>query len=320
MEEETDDLSPATKMFFSVLRSLSSDLGLFQIVPYLCRFIYDTTAKNLKNLVRLKAVMRATWALLKNPQLTVEPYLHQLMPAILTCLVGKQLCEDPMEDDHWSLREYSAQLVSFVCERYTKYSKDIQPRVVNTLIHNFLDPTKSLPAHYGAVKGIIALGPRPIQLVLIPNVSAYIRLLDAKLSSNANPRLEMEGKRLRELLLEISCHYLITAAQYHKDVEELLKLQEETQETPRKTTRTPTNNNTNSNNMEIVTEPSTKRRKMEHLKSTAVSPIHQTILFHELNDICNRFLELKRVFGKHFLEAFPEWAVQFYTQNEGETL
>jgi hypothetical protein len=39
------------------------------------------------------------------------------MPAILTCVVGKRLCEDPA-DDHWSLRDFAAGLVSRVCSAY----------------------------------------------------------------------------------------------------------------------------------------------------------------------------------------------------------
>lgn len=112
-----DKLPPTTKAFFSVTRSLSSDIGLYQLVPYFTRFISENVGENLRNVVRLKAIMRMTKALLINPDLTVEPYLHQLMPALLTCIVAKQLCSDPFKDDHWSLREYSAQLVAYVCER-----------------------------------------------------------------------------------------------------------------------------------------------------------------------------------------------------------
>lgn len=115
---QAEKLPPQTKAFFSVTRSLSADLGLYQIVPYFTRFISESVSKYLNDVIRLKALMRMTKALLSNPNLTVEPYLHQLMPAILTCVVGKQLCSDPSGDDHWSLREYAAQLVSFVCDKY----------------------------------------------------------------------------------------------------------------------------------------------------------------------------------------------------------
>jgi transcription initiation factor TFIID subunit 6 len=115
---QTEKLTPPTKAFFAVSRSLSADLGLYQLVPYFTRFISESVGNHLRDVVRLKALMRMTKALLSNPNLTVEPYLHQVMPAILTCIVGKQLCEDTLQDDHWSLREYAAQLVAYICDKY----------------------------------------------------------------------------------------------------------------------------------------------------------------------------------------------------------
>ena len=34
-------------------------------------------------------------------------YLHQLLPGVLTCVVGKRLASGPAED-HWSLRDQAA--------------------------------------------------------------------------------------------------------------------------------------------------------------------------------------------------------------------
>lgn len=42
--------------------------------------------------------------------------LHQLMPAVITCLVGKPLCADPATEDHWSLRELAAGIIGTICQ------------------------------------------------------------------------------------------------------------------------------------------------------------------------------------------------------------
>ena len=47
--------------------------------------------------------MRLLAAMLRSFSLVLEPYLHQIMPAVLTCLVGKRLCANPLEN-HWALR------------------------------------------------------------------------------------------------------------------------------------------------------------------------------------------------------------------------
>lgn len=39
-----------------------------------------------------------------NPHLDLSPYLHQLMPALMTCLVAKRMGVQPGED-HWGVRD-----------------------------------------------------------------------------------------------------------------------------------------------------------------------------------------------------------------------
>ena len=51
----------------------------------------------------LCGLMRLLQAMLTSLSVDLEPSLHQLMPAVLTCVVGKRLCSSPLED-HWRLR------------------------------------------------------------------------------------------------------------------------------------------------------------------------------------------------------------------------
>lgn len=134
--------------------------------------------------------MRMVQAILDSTYLHVDPYvcsayyiifisyidayvqLHQLMPPILTCLVGKNLSDNPMSN-HWELRDFAATLVALICKRYfpvhclflllildrygTTYHT-IQPRITKTLTHALQDFSKPLTTHYGAIVGIAALG------------------------------------------------------------------------------------------------------------------------------------------------------------------
>lgn len=43
--------------------------------------------------------------------------------------------------------------------RFGQVYHNLQSRVTRTLLHAFLDPTRTLPQHYGAIKGLAALGP-----------------------------------------------------------------------------------------------------------------------------------------------------------------
>jgi len=80
-----------------IYESLATDSGLQPLAPYFTRWLASEVAAHLGELPRLLAVIRAAAALLSNPRLTLEQYLHQLMPALLTCLVAKKLSATPEE-------------------------------------------------------------------------------------------------------------------------------------------------------------------------------------------------------------------------------
>ncbi|KAM3286996.1 hypothetical protein P3S67_020426 [Capsicum chacoense] len=116
------------------------------------------------------------------------------MPSIVTCLVAKRL-GNRLSDNHWELRDFSAKLVALICKRYGRVYHNLQPRVTRTLLHAFLDPTKALPQHYGAIQGLAALGPGVVRLLVLPNLEAYLQLLEPEMQLE-KPKNEM--KRLED--------------------------------------------------------------------------------------------------------------------------
>ena len=58
---------------------------------------------------------------------------------------------------------------------------NLQPRVTRTLLHAFLDPKKALTQHYGAIRGLAALGSRVVWI--LTSLACYlIRTTVANLS------------------------------------------------------------------------------------------------------------------------------------------
>ncbi|KAJ9182595.1 hypothetical protein P3X46_006575 [Hevea brasiliensis] len=167
-------------LFKQALVSLATDSGLHPLLPYFTYLIADEVARNLNNFSVLFALMRVAQSLLQNPHIHVEPYLHQLMPSIVTCLVAKRL-GNRFSDNHWELRNFTANLVASICKRFGHVYHNLQPRVTRTLLHAFLDPTKSLPQHYGAVQGLAALGPNVVRLLILPNLEPYLLLLEPEM-------------------------------------------------------------------------------------------------------------------------------------------
>lgn len=167
-------------IFKQALVSLATDSGLHPLVPYFIQFIADEVSRNLNNFSLLFAVMRIARSLLQNPYIHIEPYLHQLMPSIITCLVAKRL-GNRFSDNHWELRNFTANLVASICKRFGHAYHNLQPRIMRTLVHVFLDPTKSLPQHYGSIQGLAALGPSVVRLLILPNLEPYLLLLEQEM-------------------------------------------------------------------------------------------------------------------------------------------
>lgn len=65
--------------------------GLHPLAPYFAKFVADEVASGLRSLPTLHMVLRLVSALLQNPDMRLEHYVHQLLPPVLTCLVAKSL-------------------------------------------------------------------------------------------------------------------------------------------------------------------------------------------------------------------------------------
>jgi transcription initiation factor TFIID subunit 6 len=163
--------------------------------------------------------MQMAFALLKNESLNIEPYLHHLMPSVLTCLVGKKLCDGP-DDDHWKLRDYAAEVIAFVSSRYDSVSSmsadpprwgktysTLLPRLTKTLLNAFLDPSRPLTTHYGGIRGLGALGQETILLSVLPNVAAYVQTLRPDLEVTS-PR-HADARRVRQALMVCLCSHVL---------------------------------------------------------------------------------------------------------------
>ncbi|KAF5187957.1 transcription initiation factor TFIID subunit 6-like, partial [Thalictrum thalictroides] len=167
-------------LFKEALASLATDSGLHPLVPYFTYFVSDEVTRSLNDFSLLFALMRIVRSLLQNPHIHIEPYLHQLMPSVITCLVAKRL-GNRFSDNHWELRNFTANLVASICKRFGHVYHNLQPRVTRTLLHAFLDPTKALTQHYGAIQGLAALGPSVIRLLILPNLQPYLQLLEPEM-------------------------------------------------------------------------------------------------------------------------------------------
>ncbi|XP_058210548.1 transcription initiation factor TFIID subunit 6 isoform X1 [Rhododendron vialii] len=177
-------------LYKEALVSLATDSGLHPLVPYFTYFIADEVSRGLNEFRVLFSLMRLVGSLLQNPHIHIEPYLHQLMPSVVTCLVAKRL-GNRFADNHWELRDFTAKLVASICKRFGHVYSNLQTRLTKTLVHTFLDPKRALTQHYGAIQGLAALGPNVVRLLLLPNLETYMKLLEPEM------RLERQKNEIK---------------------------------------------------------------------------------------------------------------------------
>lgn len=82
----------------AALTSLKTDSGLHQLVPYFIQFIAEQITHNLSDLELLTSILEMIYSIVNNPSIFLEPYIHSLMPSILTLLLAKKLGGTPNEN------------------------------------------------------------------------------------------------------------------------------------------------------------------------------------------------------------------------------
>ncbi|XP_032669531.1 transcription initiation factor TFIID subunit 6-like [Odontomachus brunneus] len=157
------------------LQSLSADPGLHEMLARMCTFIAEGVRVNVvqNHLALLIYLMRMVKALLENPSLYLEKYLHELIPSVATCIVSRQLCMKPEVDNHWALRDFASRLMSQICKNFNTTTNNVQTRVTRmfsqALAKNNQIPLASL---YGAIEGLYELGPEVIKSLVVPKIKS----------------------------------------------------------------------------------------------------------------------------------------------------
>lgn len=174
MDESNDSLKTAA------LESIRSDTGLHQLVPYLVQFIAETITHNLKNLNLLTTMLMLIYSLISNTSIFLDPYVHALMPCILTLLLAKNIGPIQPETDeekhgHFQVRKLSASLLQKIIENYGSSYNTLKPRITRTLLRAFLSNTTrgSIGTQYGTIMGMKSLGSEVIRIILVGNLRTW---------------------------------------------------------------------------------------------------------------------------------------------------
>ncbi|KAJ7287412.1 transcription initiation factor TFIID complex 60 kDa subunit [Mycena rebaudengoi] len=154
----------------AALASLRSDAGLQALLPYLIKWVGDGVVRELKDggLTEtdgkvLEVLISVTGSLLANTTLFVEPYLHQMLPPILSTLLHSSL-----PPTHATLlRTSAAQTLSRLLTEHSTTYPSLSPRIMKTLLLALISPGKSRGTRHGAIRGLVGIGKEAVRKGLI---------------------------------------------------------------------------------------------------------------------------------------------------------
>ncbi|KAI0917176.1 hypothetical protein AcW1_007560 [Taiwanofungus camphoratus] len=161
----------------AALASLRHDAGLQALLPYLVRWVGEGVVGALKGGVQseeegkvLEVLLDVIGALLDNTTLFVEPYLHQLLPPILSILLHSSL---PSSHATY-LRISASQILSHLLTHYSTTYPSLPPRIMKTLLLALIQPGKSRGTREGAIRGLVGVGKEAVRKGLVDGGGAKV--------------------------------------------------------------------------------------------------------------------------------------------------
>jgi len=158
-------------------------------VPFIAEGVRVNVVQH--NLAILIYLVRMVKSLLENQTLFLEKYLHELIPAVTTCIVARQLCTRPDVDNHWALRDFASRLMTNICKNFNTSTNNIQTRITRMFSDALSSEKTPLVSCYGALAGIQEMGTEVIKSVVIPQIKA----ISARIDAATGPNLELSANR-----------------------------------------------------------------------------------------------------------------------------
>lgn len=145
----------------AALASLRIDAGLQSLLPYLVRWVAEGVVNSLRSGLdteiegrTIEVWLEVLGALLENTNFFIEPYLHQMLPPLLSILLTSSL----PASHSTQLRTLAAQTLSRLLTAHSTTYPSLPPRVMKTLLLALISPGRSKGTREGAVRGLMGVG------------------------------------------------------------------------------------------------------------------------------------------------------------------
>jgi transcription initiation factor TFIID subunit 6 len=188
-----------------LLDRLAVDAHLQELVPFFARYVTQTLYAS--HVTHQRAAVRLVQAMLHNPTLHLELYLHELVPALLTAIVADHRDRTNQRTSvavtatpHWRLRVEASVALRTVCRQFGPEYPTLQARVLRTLCQA-LGPDRSRPAVCGGLTAVTLFGPLAIQAFVLPMLPHAWNSWEEEAQSSATEEVQWETRQCQQAAL-----------------------------------------------------------------------------------------------------------------------
>ncbi|XP_069036312.1 TAF6-like RNA polymerase II p300/CBP-associated factor-associated factor 65 kDa subunit 6L isoform X2 [Lepisosteus oculatus] len=184
------------------LLDLQSNSKIAALLPYFVYVISGVKSVS-HDLEQLNRLLHMVKSLVQNPFLYLGSYVRSLVSSIMYCILEPLAASINPLNDHWTLRDYAALLLSHIFWTHGDLVSGLYHQILLSLQKVLSDPVRPLCSHYGAVVGLHALGWKAVERVLYPHLPAYWSNLQAVLDdySVSNAQVKADGHKVYGAIL-----------------------------------------------------------------------------------------------------------------------
>ena len=190
------------------LEIISEDNGISFLIPYMILYLTQFFSSKKQMITKIKLAIKFILAIILNNFHNVQPFIHQILPMLLQCLIGKQAVANRNETH--DVRYLCAKIIAYIFQRSGQKNASLQSKIVFLLTKNLLNSFNNIDDLFGAIIGLAMIGIHSFELYLIPFLDLIINKIELEYDvKQYHITITSSAKYLLDLIINITASYLI---------------------------------------------------------------------------------------------------------------
>lgn len=147
------------------IECLANESGIQQLVPYFIHHFKLEVKNNFEKSDSLNTILLLYNALLKNQYIFIDPYLHEILPPLLSCVIHSTAGEKVLHT--------ASGIIKYIYDTFSFKYKTLAPRIINFLKNTWLDEKMKPEMQYGALYCLSHLSDQIARETILANIKEY---------------------------------------------------------------------------------------------------------------------------------------------------